>query len=109
MDGAIEVVCLQGISELDDVDLNEIEIQAEIFRAKECVLAAEITSERVDSLVQGFACFIVGLVRPQEREDLLARDTGPTGARQERQHRETSRLRRGTSHHIPIRQYADAA
>ena len=109
MNGAFEVVRVEGVVELDDVDLDELQVKTEVFRAEERFLATEVASERVDGLVQRFACFIVGLVWPQEREDFFARDAGPTGARQQRQNRETSRLRRGTSHHISIRQYADAA
>ena len=100
---------MNGIVELDDVYLDEIEVESQVLRSDERILAAEVASQRVDGLVQGPARAIVWLVRPEQRDDLLARNARSAGARQESEYRETSRLRRRTSNHVSIREYANAA
>ncbi len=79
------------------------------FVADERVIGAEVSAQRVDRLVERAAGALFGLVRPEKREDLFARHARPAGAREQCEHRETSRLRRGPSDHIPVRDDADAA
>lgn len=96
-------------TELDDIHLDHVEVDPEVFRPDQRIVRAEVPLQRIDRLVQGAPSAVVRLVRPEEREDLLARDAGPAGRREERQHGKPPRLRGGACNHVTVREDADAA
>jgi hypothetical protein len=80
--------------ELADVRLDHPAVEPEVLEAEEDLLAPEVAPERVDGLGQQAPRPVLVRVRPEDGDDLLARDAALAGAREQREDREPARLRR---------------